>query len=266
MTGLYHLLGEAPPGIYKTHAEDGNSADPSEAIFPIVTQSVDGQYLLIGTGFFIAQGGIFVSAAHVVNAALDMHGNADKPLGIFQFLPDNQFCIRPISHFVCHSIADLAVGVLAPMHHEQTKSPLQNKAIPICKKLPANGDLVSTYAYPKTTITPGSPQKIKFMPTFFEGNIVKQYPDGRDRHFMPGACYQTTMVIHGGASGGPVIDKNGSVVAVNSTGFENDTISFVTCISQIFIIALPNIVFPETTEPRTATIRELCDRDLVYTK
>ena len=71
------------------------------------------------------------------------------------------------------------------------------------------------------------------------------------------------MVIHGGASGGPVVGLSGTVFGVNSTGFENDDVSFVSPISEIMDLRIPQIVMPGSPEPRTVTVRELKERGFV---
>jgi hypothetical protein len=260
------LLGEAPKGAYQFHTDDGALGDPSEAVFPILSQDAKGIFSLIGTGFFIAENGIFVTAAHVISAVLDEHDNPTGPLGLFQFSPGGKYYPRPIHCATRHPVADVAVGVAWPMHHNQTGHPLPNKLLSLSTSAPGLGTVVSTYAYPKTTIQRGSPQVIHFEPAFFDGQVVEHFPNGRDRAVLPGACFQTSMVIHGGASGGPVLGPNGAVFGVNSTGFENEAVSFVSCISQILELGIPDVVVPGSHRPRLVTVRELCEMKFVLSK
>jgi S1-C subfamily serine protease len=71
------------------------------------------------------------------------------------------------------------------------------------------------------------------------------------------------MVIHGGASGGPVVGPNGTVFAVNSTGFDANEISYVSCISEVLDLAIPNVVLPGSQIPRSTTLRELMEGGFV---
>ena len=127
MTSQPSLYGQAPSGLYSAQLGDGTQADLSQAIFPIVTQWQDGLFVAIGTGFFVAENGIFVTAAHVVKAVLDEQDNATGPFGIFQFLSGNHFSVRPIHRATRHLVADVAVGVATPMHHSTTGAPMPKR-------------------------------------------------------------------------------------------------------------------------------------------
>lgn len=256
------LIGETPYECFSVR-EDGVALDPNEAIFPIVTQDESGLFRLIGTGFFISQNGIFVTAKHVVTEMLDTKGDPTGPFGIFQFLPDNHYYLRPIHRATHHEIADVAVGVAWPMHLNETDQPLINKLLTLASKPPETGAKVSSYAYPNTTIDSGLPQVISFNPNFFDGQIVEHFPNGRDRAVLPGACFHTSMVIQGGASGGPVIGPGGTVFGINSTGFDDESISYVSCISDVLDLQLTGIRLPGEVVPRSVTPRELSSRGFI---
>jgi len=254
------LTGQAPAGRYKARAGDGKDADLGHAIFPIVTQRHDGTFMAIGTGFFVAEHGVFVTAAHVVTAVLDEHGNVIGPFGLFQFLPGEQYYVRRIHRATRHLVADVAVGVAMPMHHKVTGAPMPNKVLTLAATPPSLGSEVCTYAYPRTTVETGKPQVVRFEPGYFDGSLLEHFPLGRDKVILPGPCFRTSMVIHGGASGGPVIGPNGTVFAVNSTGVEDNDISYVSCISAALDLAIPEVRLPGDSSPRTITLRELTDR------
>lgn len=256
------LYGQAPRDRFSAQLQ----ADLDLAIFPICTQRKDGLFIAIGTGFFVAENGIFVTAAHVIKAVLDEHGNVTGPFGIFQFLPGGQYALRPILRATHHVVADVAVGVAMPAHHKTTGAPMPNKILELAASPPADGSSVCTYAFPKTDIQPGKPQVVRFKPGFFEGSLLEHYPHGRDKSFLPGPCFCTSMVIHGGASGGPVVGSNGTVFAVNSTAFENEELSFVSCISEVLDLAIPSVLLPDSPIPRTTTLRELRDRGFVISR
>lgn len=254
------LPGEAPPGRYSAKTGDGKDADLGHAIFPIVTQQEDGTFIAIGTGFFVAKNGVFITAAHVVTSVLDEHGNVTGPFGLFQFLPGGQYYVRRIHRVTRHLVADVAVGVAMPMHHKTTGAPMPNKILRLAATPPPLGSAVSTYAYPKTSIKRGTPQVIHFEPGYFDGSLLEHLPRGRDKVILPGPCYRTSIVIHGGASGGPVIGPGGGVFAINSTGFEDNDLSYVSCISEALDLAIPDVMLPGNVTPRTTTLRELAER------
>lgn len=260
------LYGQAPPGLYLARDGEGTQVDLEQAIFPIVTQQQDGVFVAIGTGFFVAENGIFVTAAHVVKAILDEQENVTGPFGIFQFLPGDKYFIRPIHRATRHLVADVAVGVAAPTHHNITGAPMPNLILPLAANPPSVGSLICTCAYPKPDIQPGKPQVVRFNPGFFEGVLREHHPQGRDKVFLPGPCFRTTMIIHGGASGGPVIGPNGTVFAVNSTSLTNDEVSYVSCISEVLDLAIPDVILPGSPIPRITTLRELAERGFVISQ
>lgn len=265
MTHRPLLHGQAPRDHYSAQTQ----VDLNQAIFPIVTQRPDGLFVAIGTGFFVAENGIFVTAAHVVTAILDGQGNVTGPFGIFQFLPDNHVSLRPIHRATRHRVADVAVGVATPMHHNTTGAPIPNKILTLAASPLSVGSPVCTYAFQKTEIQPGKPQIVRFNPGFFEGVLREHHPQGRDKVLLPGPCFLTTMVIHGGASGGPVIGPNGTVFAINSTGVkfdDGDELSYVSCISEVLDLAIPNVVLPGSPLPRTTTLREMRDLGFVISR
>jgi hypothetical protein len=55
----------------------------------------------------------------------------------------------------------------------------------------------------------------------------------------------------------------GTVFAVNSTGYEDDIISYVSCISQILDLTIPQVALPGDAGPREVTVRELLDKGFV---
>ena len=146
------------------------------------------------------------------------------------------------------------------MHHKATGAPMPNKVLTLAAVPPPLASVVCPYAYPKTTVLSGKPQVVHFEPGYFDGTLLEHFPLGRDRVILPGPCFRTSMVIHGGASGGPVIGPNGSVFAVNSTGFDDDDVSYVSCISATLDLSIPDVIFPGDASPRTTTLRELTER------
>lgn len=165
------LKGEAPRSQYIARTGQGVEIDPNEAIFPLVSQLPDGTFRLIGTGFFIASNGIFLTAAHVVEDVLDPSGEAIAPLGLFQFLPGETYKVRPVHMATRHGRSDVAVGVTAPMVHSATGAPFANRCVSLTAAIPQSTQEICTFAYPKTTITAGRPQRVNFAPTYFSGRV-----------------------------------------------------------------------------------------------
>ena len=112
------------------------------------------------------------------------------------------------------------------------------------KKTPIEiGEKVFTYAYPNSRLQEPKNgfQRANFAPNYYEGTVVSI--EQRNDMFFKGTCIQTNMQIKGGASGGPVFNKAGYVVGINSTGYDmpesEEPISFITPIQKAFEIEYP---------------------------
>ena len=229
------LRGAAPPGLYGFEDETGAPTVGGEGIIPLLKLVEGGQYKLIGTGFFITNSGIFATAKHVL---LSAH-NGGHSIFTWQFIPPNQWLIRPVLQFSFHEEADVAIGVCSPARHEETGALLSDTRVRLTTNVHSIGDLVATYAYPNTIIeTTPQGQILSFDPNFFEGNIREYLPNGRDRIMLIGPCYRTDMVIHHGASGGPVAGPSGRVFAINSTGFDGTDDSYISRIDELFSLEI----------------------------
>lgn len=260
------LIGQVDQAQFQVLTHDGKSAEVSHAIFPIVAHNIDETLESVGTGFFIGQQGLFATAAHNISHVLDASGKPTKPLSIIHFLSDNQFLFRPVTYATRHQSADVAVGTAMGATHSKTGQPAPNLMFTLARTPPRLGAVISTVAFPKVEIRTGPPQEVHAWPSFFTGNVLHYYPVKRDDVMMRGPCLETSMVLHGGSSGGPAFDAVGKVVGINSTGYEDTAVSFVSCISSILDLTLPNIILPDRTAPQQTSIRELVSRGFVLAK
>jgi hypothetical protein len=251
------LRGEAPQDRFGFKTEQGEQADPGPAIFPIIKWGLDGQIDLLATGFFIGPN-IFVTARHVVEAAFDHRtGQQAFSAGMIHFYEAGRYFIRPILRGMSHRVADVAVGVVAPMTRNSDGAPLENKRLVISTSTVGLDAHVMTYAYPRyRNICNKSGQIIKLLPAYYDGRIIEHLPGGRDRVLLPGPCYRTSIAIHHGASGGPVFSRDGAVFAVNSTGFDGTDDSYVSSIGALFDLIVDDISV-DGEPPGKATVREL---------
>jgi hypothetical protein len=238
---LPELAGEAAPGAYGFRTDKGEPVDPDLAVFPIV-KYVDGKVHLIGTGFFITTHGIFVTAKHVLMDPFDRDGRERYPIGIIQFAPGDIYYQRPILRCAFHPVADVTVGVAQMMYHNRTGQPLTNPVLSLDRGITPIGTPVMTYAYPKhTNIIESEFQRVELKPNYYDGYVQDYLPNGRDKTFLPGPCYQTNIHIHGGASGGPVCGPHGRVFGVNSTGIGGTNISHVSVVTSILDLTIDEV-------------------------
>lgn len=248
------LRGSTVPNIYGFEDETGNPIVGGAAVIPLLELIEAREYRRIGTGFFITSSGVFASAKHVL---LSVH-QCSRPIFTWQFIPPDQWHIRPVLQFSYHDTADVAIGVSCPSVHEETGESLLDVRVRLTTRLHMAGDLVTTYAYPSTIIqTTEIGQVLSFNPEFYEGRIVEYFPNGRDKVMLPGPCYRTDMVIHHGASGGPVAGPTGRVFGINSTGFDGTDDFYISRIDELFSLEVA------TGENDRITIQELINEGVV---
>lgn len=236
---------------------NGKPGHPRETIFPIFRIDEGNRYFLVGTGFFIADRGVFATAKHIIEDFCDMNGELKCDLVVIHF-HDNEFVVRNVGGFALHPKADVAVGVLELLVVKDSGKYFSNNWSAIGNKKPKKGDKLFTYCYPKTTIYYEDIQNINVIPTEYEGVVVKEHPKGRDMNMLPSACYQVEMSIVGGSSGGPAFDQNGFVVSLNSTSYEGENITFVSCIQDI--LELDPFVNMHPSQRISENVRQLINK------
>jgi Trypsin-like peptidase domain len=256
--GTSPLGGESAADRFGFKSDDGKVLEGSPAVFPIIRYHPDGKIGLLGTGFFISTVGLFATARHVLEAAFDRRtGKEIFPCGLVHFHEEGGYLIRPILRFAPHPIADLTVGVAAPMRRNSDGAPLQNKILTLSTNSIEIGSHVTTYAYPRyESVMVANGQIFNVMPCFYDGKIIEHLPDGRDRVLLPGPCYRTNIKIHHGASGGPVFSKDGKVFALNSTGFDGTEDSYVSSIGGVLDLTIDDVEIGGEAS-RSVSIREI---------
>jgi len=248
----------------------GNPAHPIEAIFPIFQAREGELWIPLGTGFFISQNGVFATARHVLTDNYGVLLNSLVGVQIIRLSGRTVVLPRRIIQADLHGKADVAVGMLENPLLDTTGRQILNSAFMLTDKIPAIGNQAVTYAIPQPKAVPGTDRKfeLQFVPRLIYGEVQEYFSSGRDQN-LPGKCYQTSLELKGGASGGPVFFGDGRVFSVNSTGFdfpllaENETgddtpVSYVSSINDIFDLQIKNIRFDVDGKIRkTATIGEM---------
>lgn len=225
------LPGSAPEGQWGFEDSEGNRLNGGEATVPILEKLDGNRFQFLGTGFFITDTGLFVTAKHVLE-----HFRPEE-LVVWHFLPNNEYISRPISAFTCHETADVAVGQLVAAIDPTTNELVINNKHMLTTVQPPIGEHVATFAYPNTVIEPTEiGQRLHFNPGFYAGQLEEYYPNGIG--LLRGPCYRTSIVIHSGASGGPVASPSRPVFGVNSTGMTGLNVSHISRINEILSLSL----------------------------
>lgn len=258
--------GHIPSDQFNVQTGDGQPVKPDKAIFPLFKENFDGMMELVGTAFFIHHLGIFVTAKHVfLDAYQQENGGWTQKANLFglHLFGNDNYMARAVVSATIHNNADLAVGRLQPAKHNVTNEPLTNQVVSLSFTALQVGEKVFTYAYPNTVVQREHDEsftQIHTWPMFYGGEVVKFYPGGRDKAMLPNPCYQTSMTIHGGASGGPVFNSKGKVCALNSTGYPDMLdVSFISRIEEILPLHVEGIRLQDDDEPRAISISEMIE-------
>ncbi len=214
----------------------GEEVSPNEAVFPILTGDIKTkEFTFVATGFFINPLGGFITAKHV------MFDDNEQPINPFFAIQTSKgkTYLRRLEHFVYHSVADIAIGMLSDViikKNKLIKVPIETLYFQLSKNAPNIKDEIKTFAYPESTIIPDGKEQIGAFNGVWQNGIIEEfYPNGTGA-FLKSPCYQTSVLILGGASGGPILHK-GKVIGINSTAFkqlEGETpLSFFTPITEI---------------------------------
>jgi len=260
------LNGSSPPEKWKFHSSSGRITSNADGIFPIMKQEENGDFLLVGTGFFVSANGMFITAKHVLRDVCNEQGIPEKAIGGFHFREDGTYFPREVLKAWSSGKTDLSIGILAQAHHNETGDPLVNSRMTLTLNKPELQEEVVTFAYPDFTLKhDGYIQELSFSPNFYEGIIEENHSEGRDAVVLPWPCYRTSMHIHGGASGGPVVGQSGKVFGVNCCSMEPDTdISYVIPIDDILENGvLDDIDFKPDGPSGRVHIKELVERGII---
>jgi Trypsin-like peptidase domain len=234
--------GQADERHFEVTDNSGSPCNISEVVCPILKLIDEMTWGFIGTGFFITTNGLFATAKHVLLDALDKESNQIQLLYIVQWLPDGTYIIRDIQYIVVHSLMDVGIGSVRPRINAHAGEPLLSKRLILTAEQPTLGESIFTFAYPITIVHHDPQPKIFFNPRYYLGRLEEYYPNGPDRVILPFPCYRTSIWLHGGGSGGPVIDSHGRVFAINSASFGGvPDISFVSRIVDILGLTLPSV-------------------------
>ncbi len=253
---LIPLRGADDPAHYSGHDQQGNKLDPRACVVPIFSydESALADHRFLGTGFFIASG-IVATARHVVEAF-----SRDRFHAVLQMDGPTQVSPRRIHSASLSRNSDVAIVRVVQERPGQT-----NPSVILNGRKPAPGSAAYTLACANSRVhdEPSGKQSVAINYEYFRGNVVEQFPLGRDRVMLPWPCYQVDYHLHAGASGGPTFDASGAVFAINCSSHEPQTnVAYVTSIDMILGCEIPNISIDGKHYP-VGTIMDLVNAGIV---
>jgi len=233
----------------------GLEIDGGRSIVPLIGMKSDDIPIFLGTAFFISPpGAILVTAKHCL---FDSGTKPWKDLAICQFFEDKTYILRPIREAYWNS-SDVAILVPRELNRKSTGERVRNPVPTLAVSYPTAGTPIASFAYPSSIMNIVGEKQIKLSvnDTWHFGQIEDFHPEGTPMLRNP--CFQASMEIKGGSSGGPVANQQGQIFAINSTGAETTpeiaAYSFLSPIDLCFDIHIDITI---DGERRLYPIREL---------
>jgi hypothetical protein len=261
------LDGEADPSTWHFAAVHGPLPNPVGHTFPFLTHDRAGHWRLLGTGFYISRGGLFVTAKHVlIDDVLD-GDQQGASLAIFHLHSDSglfgpqELLVRSVGQCWIADNADIVLGEAVTVTNKAIGRVLSHWAWPLSWSEPAIGTSAATYAFPNHVMTDTSAgQEFHFSPALYRGTI-EDVGDHIDRVMVPSPFIRADFRIHAKASGGPIFGVDGAVIGVNSTELAGSGPAFgvqIRCLQNAFLEGVPalgRLTFADLVERGVVTAR-----------
>lgn len=234
-----------------------------EPIFPLLLKDAhSGEETVRGTGFFISSTGLFITARHVILDALDAEQRYVHPLGTAHRLPNGRIKMRTVlmAHFYANT--DIAIGSVDLTPGRGEGASYKSIVLPLSYAALLPGTKIHSHSCYNSDF---SSRPIHYEVSKRVGQLVAFHPSGRDRGMLQNPCWETTMEIPPGASGGPVFRDDGAVIGVNSTSIAgmNPPCSFISDIYHAWDMEIPDIT-QQTHDPRVkVSLRQMATRGQV---
>ncbi len=261
-----------------------------ESIVPVVTWTEGGPLIALGTAFAITQGGLFLTARHVVDEFLDEYDVAidNGSAGLYLLWES----ARPVPSPHTSQPVPNCVGSLLPVRVEQHPTadlallrvalptltpPIRFPRLHLDVGLPEKGRSCVALAYDRMKLSgdvslkdhvEGSVITVDYERQLAaaRGEILDVYPVRRDTSLLTWPSFQTGGRYQGGTSGGPVIGENGLVAgvvsrsdAVHESPDDGVFISAASLLISVLVMHAPSGV---EGDPPTS-ISELCQSGVI---
>jgi hypothetical protein len=199
------------------------------------------KYSYIGSGFFIGPTGLIATARHNFSDSRFLLNQDDQFCGVVDIFSGSGLAFRRIIAITNHQNADVSIAVTVPADSNLANQVVVNDFLPLTTSIPRVSGAVTLCAYPRTSvIMEGSSHAVSMTPSIYVGKLMAYHEDWSLIIRSP-ICL-TSLIIHPGASGGPVFDEKGRVFGIASSEATHDnglTYGYVSPIASLFDLTIP---------------------------
>ncbi len=246
-----------------------------QAIFPLVVIR-NKQIVPVGTGFFINNQGLFITAAHVLEYAAEVMPYEFCALFITDHLNEDGSChggLLPINKIWAPKTLDVGFGFATLPININTGESLSVKSLELNPSIPQEKSSITGVGYYQMEGNIDDKRNIDYEHKTAEstGIITEIHPEYRDRIMLPFPCMRTSARFDPGMSGGPVFDTKGKVCGVICSGINEegnaDYISYASLIWPIFGCEIECVIqsdpLDDNLQTQKITIFDLAEKGLV---
>ena len=207
------------PTAHGTRTGDGTDVAPGSGVVPVLKEISKGRLSVVGTAFYVTRYGLFATAGHVLQDLADPN---HEMLGTGYILEDRdgkELVIRRIVAATLSRVADIALGQ-AENGDAQTRGPA-NRRGRLALLSPKVGERLVTYAYPENEVLDFTdPSNVPLLKgNYFDGVFQRQVLPS-EHPYIPYPHYETSIDIRSGASGCPITNSSGQIVAIACRGWD----------------------------------------------
>jgi len=236
---------------------DGQPIEPGDGVVPILQEVGVKRLKVVGMGFYITRYGLVATAKHVIEELKAPDELKLRPGFVLHLGLDNTIILRPIRRAHLLITADVCVIQADNFLERYPTAALMNFRPRLSAALPAAGEPLVTYAYPENAILDfnqaGHIPEIRG--DYFQGGLLR-FVRQPEHPFIRFPYFESTVELRSGASGGPVFDSGGRIVAVNCRGWdfrgsehEADHLSYLVPIGHLLDLEVdPFMVPPKSWE------------------
>jgi hypothetical protein len=235
----------------KVTDKNGKTVDIKLVSSPLFNKNKDDTATFLGSTFFITRNGLMLTAKHCLYD-INNKSTANCPF-IIQFLPNNKYLLRGIKHSL-YNDTDIAILIPHNTTHNNTNEILTNPVLPLTSRRMFEGEKIASFAWPNSATKWKADMAHLIVGEKWHYGLIEDYhADGQS--VLRNSCYQSCMHIEGGSSGGLVVNSDGHIFAINSTGADvigMEPYSLLTPVVNCFNI-------PIKADDGTFTIKQLIE-------